>query len=255
MKTPISWFKTTPNVQIIQRCTKDQDDVDGNLPLFIQTALTNILQALLVIIMISTITPLFSVFAIIIFYYYVSIFRYYLKTAREIKRVSSSLVAQVSTHVGETYNGLYMLRATRKLYLFCREYHTKSDTEHRGRVNDNYSERWMSLRTDFIGALVVSGVAFLAVITKLPQKSIDPADLGLSLTWGLSFIAGLSFSIRNAADTEVQMDSVQRIIEYTEQNPKEKDNDGSNPPQDWPKTGKVEVKNLYIRYRPDLPTV
>eukprot|EP01017_Pseudomicrothorax_dubius_P035126 TRINITY_DN4883_c0_g1_i2.p1 TRINITY_DN4883_c0_g1~~TRINITY_DN4883_c0_g1_i2.p1 ORF type:complete len:1425 (+),score=392.81 TRINITY_DN4883_c0_g1_i2:120-4394(+) len=255
MKTPISWYDVTPSGRIVNRCTKDQDDVDSNLPFTIQIAFASILQVIFVIIMISAITPLFLIMAFFLFTYYISVIGYYLKTAREIKRVCSILKAPLLTHIGETYNGLYILRSAGKLELIYKEYQTKADSEHRSRVNQDYTNRWISLRTDFFGAVVVGGAAFFGVLSRQFDYSRDQANIGLSLTWALSIIGSLSFTIRNVADTEVQMNSVQRILEFIESNPRERSFVNPAPPQDWPTEGTVEAKDLYIRYRPDLPTV
>lgn len=87
--------------------------------------------------------------------YYWTVIKFYLKTAREVKRVCSILKAPLLTHISETYNGLFTLRAMDRTEYFYRLYQTKSDTEHRSRVNQDHTNRWISLRTDIFGSLIV----------------------------------------------------------------------------------------------------
>lgn len=53
MKTPMSWFDITPSGRIINRCTKDQDDVDTTLPFTIQFAFGNLLQLFSIMILVN----------------------------------------------------------------------------------------------------------------------------------------------------------------------------------------------------------
>jgi ABC-type multidrug transport system fused ATPase/permease subunit len=155
MRTPMSWYDATPSGRIVNRCTKDQDDIDVNLPFTIQIAFGNILQLVFVICMIGVITPLFLILALLVGAYYISTIKYYLKTAREVKRVCSILKAPLLTLISETYNGLYTIRAFDNTEMFYRDYQTKGDTEHRSRINQDYTNRWIALRTDFFGAMIV----------------------------------------------------------------------------------------------------
>ena len=45
---------------------------------------------------------------------------------------------------------------------------------------------------------------------------------------------------------------IERLIEYIEKVPQETIG-GDEPPESWPSTGKIEVTNLSVRYRPELP--
>ncbi len=61
--------------------------------------------------------------------------------------------------------------------------------------------------------------------------------IGLSVTWALSIVSTLAFTIREVAQTEVQMTAVQRVLEYIEQNPQERDFKSPSPSKDnWPQS-------------------
>ena len=74
----------------------------------------------------------------------------------------------------------------------------------------------------------------------------------LCLRW-----AGLmNWMVRMCAELEVSMNSVERMIEYM---PMESEApaivDDSRPPDDWPHEGAINIQNLVVRYRPELPPV
>ncbi len=84
------------------------------------------------------------------------------------------------------------------------------------------ANRWLGLRLDFLGAVIVSTTA-LACIWK--SGTLSPGLAGLSLSYALpgavpghrwgtaaapSFVGFVSFTIRSIADAEMQMSSVER---------------------------------------------
>lgn len=82
LHTPLSWFDVTPTGRIIARATKDQDDLDSNLPFNMQFAILNVVNVFALIIMICILMPIFTILAVISFYVYYNIIGYYLTSAR-----------------------------------------------------------------------------------------------------------------------------------------------------------------------------
>lgn len=63
--------------------------------------------------------------------------------------------------------------------------------------------------------------------------------------------------MRQSATVETFMNSVERIIYYAKDVEQEKYEGSSDlrPPSSWPSTGRIEMIDLQLRYRPDLPLV
>jgi hypothetical protein len=53
------------------------------------------------------------------------------------------------------------------------------------------------------------------------------------------------------------MNSVERIVHYATQIEQEAPHDllAQKPPSDWPSQGRVEIKDVVLNYRPELPAV
>jgi ABC-type multidrug transport system fused ATPase/permease subunit len=79
---------------------------------------------------------------------------------------------------------------------------------------------------------------------------------GLSITYALNLTGSLNWLVRMSSQTETELVAVERISEYaeleTEAAPIIAE---SRPPAHWPTRGKIEFRDLKLRYRPGLPLV
>jgi ABC-type multidrug transport system fused ATPase/permease subunit len=65
-------------------------------------------------------------------------------------------------------------------------------------------------------------------------------------------VAGL---LRNAVEVQAQMTSAERILAYTEIKPERGHEINEQPPKEWPELGKIEFKNVSLRYYENGPKV
>lgn len=79
-------------------------------------------------------------------------------------------------------------------------------------------------------------------------------NIGLALTQAIGLTGMFQWGMRQWSELVNQMTSVERIQEYADLVP-EKDDDVTEPPESWPATGKVEFKNLFLKYSTDDPAV
>lgn len=63
--------------------------------------------------------------------------------------------------------------------------------------------------------------------------------------------------VRQSAEVENDMNSVERMVHYTTSIEQEADHerDENKPPPHWPSEGRVELKDVELKYRPELPPV
>jgi len=108
------------------------------------------------------------------------------------------------------------------------------------------------VRLEFIGYTVVTLAALFSV---LGRGSVNPGLAGLAMSYSLSLTALLNFAVRQSAEVENQLVSVERVIEYTslpEEGPTRTD---LIVPESWPSEGRIVCQNVSMRYRPGLPLV
>jgi ABC-type multidrug transport system fused ATPase/permease subunit len=118
--------------------------------------------------------------------------------------------------------------------------------------------------------LIVLATSFSAVILRQVSlslgsgdagygRSLTPSLVGLSLSYSLQLCALFQWCIRQSAEVENQLTSVERIHEYG-LIPAEgrRSNDSAEhppPPADWPQQGEIVFENVQMRYRENLPLV
>lgn len=114
MRAPLSWFDVTPLGRITTRCTKNVDDMDFMLSLYMQLSLFMLVTLFTTFIMITLVTPFFLLAALVLSIYYVYRVQYYWKTVRELKRVTDIAKAPLVGVITEASLGVHIIRPFNK---------------------------------------------------------------------------------------------------------------------------------------------
>lgn len=109
------------------------------------------------------------------------------------------------------------------------------------------SSRWLAVRLETIGNIVILFAALFAV---LARDVMDPGLVGLSLSYALTVTQSLSYLVTMISEVETNMVGVERIKEYQEiiEEAPLKITD-QDPPSEWPQYGEVKFDNYQTRYR------
>ena len=114
------------------------------------------------------------------------------------------------------------------------------------------NQRWLSLRLDCIGNLLVFTVGILVVTSRF---SVNPSIGGLVLSYILGIVQMIQFSVRQLAEVENNMNATERIHYYATQLEEEAPLKLQQMSPSWPETGRITFENVEMKYRPDLPLV
>ena len=184
-------------------------------------------------------------------YYFVQ--KIYVSTARQVKRMESVARSPIYTHFGETISGSSTIRAYCRVPDFISENERRIDKNQVCYYPSFVASRWLSVRLECLGNIIIMFAAFFAVISK---GTIDPGLVGLTLTYALNVTNALNMLVRMSSEVETNMVSVERIQEYQE-TPQEAPFDvpENDPGVNWPEHGVVEFENYQTRYREDLDLV
>ncbi|KAF0500214.1 ABC transporter [Gigaspora margarita] len=89
------------------------------------------------------------------------------------------------------------------------------------------------------------------------RLNVAPSITGLVLSYALQICVTLNWCIEQAAEVEANMNSVERLVHYSENLEVEAENiiPNNRPPPGWPAYGEIHIKNLEIKYEPDSPLV
>ncbi|KAG1691084.1 Multidrug resistance-associated protein 1 [Nymphon striatum] len=255
MRSPMSFFDTTPMGRIINRFSKDISVIDVNILWNISDMFQTGCKVLLTIIVISIQTPIFlaAFFPISIVYYFFQ--RVYLASSRQLKRLESKTRSPIYVHFSESLTGASSIRA----YKIEKEFSAESDE----RVDLNLecylpaiqTNRWLSLRIELLGNLIILFSALFAVLSK---GTINAGAVGLSVSYAMSVTAELNWMVRMSSELETNMVSAERILEYSVIEEEVRLNGGKiflYLPPNWPTSGKIEMKSYSTRYRKGLDFV
>ena len=110
------------------------------------------------------------------------------------------------------------------------------------------------MRVEARGVLLTIIVAILTVAARF---SISPAQTGLTLSYIISIQQSFGWLVRQVAELENNMNSVERIIHYSENLEQEPPHriPETKPNAPRPSEGRVEIKDVVLRYRPELQDV
>ncbi|KAK9896913.1 hypothetical protein P389DRAFT_194562 [Cystobasidium minutum MCA 4210] len=251
---PMSLFDTTPLGRIMNRFGKDMDTVDNTLNDAMRMALSTLSQVFGSIILIAIVQQYFLIAVAVVFIIYADFFRVYRYSARDIKRLDNVLRSGLYAHFSESLSGLATLRAYAVVPRFIRTNSHFLDIENRAYSLTVVNQRWLGIRLDFLGALLSFVVAIIAV---LEATRTNPSQIGLALSYIIAIQMGFTFAVRQLAEVENDMNSVERLTHYGRELEQEAAYEiaGTTPPKEWPQRGEITFKDVKLRYRPGLPLV
>ena len=252
LRAPMSFFDTTPVGRIINRFSKDVDTMDNNL--------TDDLRFFLFLI-----ATIVSVFCLTIAYYYYFVIAlapltmaflfaasYYRASAREIKRHEAVLRSVVFSRFGEAITGTTTIRAYGVQEQFVKSVKESLDSMDGAYFLTFANQRWLSIRLDVIGNLLIFTVGILIVTSRF---SVNPSIGGLVLSYMLSIVQLLQVIVYQFAEVENHMNSTERIYYYGECLEQEAPLYIGEVPATWPEHGEIVFSDVQMRYRPSLPLV
>jgi ATP-binding cassette, subfamily C (CFTR/MRP), member 1 len=115
------------------------------------------------------------------------------------------------------------------------------------------NQRWLGLRLDFVGYILVLVVSILVVTSRF---SVNPSISGLVLAYCIQVVSTMGQMTRQFAEIENNMNATERIHHYTAAIESEASWDLPKKPRvSWPEHGEIIMKDVVLRYREGLPTV
>jgi ABC-type multidrug transport system fused ATPase/permease subunit len=234
---------------ILNRFSYDQDIVDFSLPESFRavTAMSfNVLSIMIVMIISSGwyVIPL-GIFTLTVWLIVV----YYRKTSRELARLLAMSRAPLQSHLSSSISGSTTIRAFRKESTILNASYRFIDFQNTAAYTQVMLPRWLELRISVLGNCVILIASLGFFFASSPSKSLG----AVALVKALTITRVLFWLVRRAADTEVQMISVERIIHYQDLPREEQDEVGIDLGKEWPPSGLVDFKQVTVRYLPEHP--
>uniref|UniRef100_A0A8C2FJQ2 Uncharacterized protein n=1 Tax=Cyprinus carpio TaxID=7962 RepID=A0A8C2FJQ2_CYPCA len=252
LKVPMVFFDTTPSGRIVNRFAKDIFTVDEIIPMSFRSCILCLLGVLGTLFVICLATPIFTavVVPMAVIYYFVQ--RFYVATSRQLRRLDSVSRSPIYSHFGETVSGISVIRAYGHQQRFLKQNEDTIDQNLKSVYPWIVSNRWLAMRLEFLGNLVVFFSALFAVISR---DSLNSGLVGLSISYALNVTQTLNWLVRMTSELETNIVAVERVREYAEIKNEAPWITSNRPPDDWPTAGNIHFENYKVRYRPELELI
>ncbi|XP_061084939.1 ATP-binding cassette sub-family C member 9 isoform X4 [Conger conger] len=254
---PIRFFDVTPLGQILNRFSADTNIIDQHIPPTLESLTRSTLLCLSAIGVIAYVKPTFliALVPLIVAFYFIQ--KYFRVASKDLQDLDDSTQLPLLCHFSETAEGLTTIRAFRHEARFKQRMLELTDTNNTAYLFLSAANRWLEVRTDYLGAVIVLTAAISFFWYGDPDYKPRAAHVGLGLTYALTVTNYLNWVVRNLADLEVQMAAVKKVNSFlsTESENYEGSMDASQVPEDWPQQGEIKIQDLSVRYDPMLKPV
>ncbi|TGO17401.1 hypothetical protein BTUL_0018g00680 [Botrytis tulipae] len=255
-RSPMSFFETTPAGRILNRFSSDVYRIDEVLARTFNMLFVNTARALFTLVVISVASPPFIAFIFPLSGVYYWVQRYYLRTSRELKRLDSVSRSPIYAHFQESLGGIGTIRAYRQQKRFTQENEWRVDANLRAYFPSINSNRWLAVRLEFLGSIIILAAAGLSIVTVAAGRPLSSGFVGLAMSYALQITQSLNWIVRQTVEVETNIVSVERVLEYARL-PSEAPEviHRHRPPISWPASGGVNFNNYSTRYREGLDLV
>lgn len=252
LKAPVLFFDRNPIGRILNRFSKDIGHMDDLLPLTFLDFIQTLLLVVSVIAVAAAVIPWILIPLVPLSIIFVVLRRYFLETSRDVKRLESTTRSPVFSHLSSSLQGLWTIRAY-KAEERCQElFDAHQDLHSEAWFLFLTTSRWFAVRLDAICAVFVIVVAFGSLVL---AKTLDAGQVGLALSYSLTLMGMFQWSVRQSAEVENMMISVERVIEYTDLEKEAPWECRKRPPPGWPHEGVIVFDNVNFTYSLDGPLV
>ncbi|KAI1519018.1 ATPase [Pyrenophora tritici-repentis] len=252
LRAPMSFFDTTPLGRITNRFSKDIDVMDNTITDSIRMYFLTLAMIISVFILIISYYYFYAIALGPLFLLFMFSAAFYRSSAREVKRHEAVLRSTVFSRFGEAVMGTATIRAYGLQDQFSKTVRAAVDDMNSAYYLTFANQRWLSVRLDLVGILLVFTTGILVVTSRF---SVNPSIAGLVLSYILTIVQMIQFTVRQLAEVENNMNSTERIHHYGTQLEEEAPLHMGEVRPTWPEHGEIVFDKVEMRYRAGLPLV
>eukprot|EP00063_Salmo_salar_P032416 XP_014007251.1 PREDICTED: multidrug resistance-associated protein 4-like [Salmo salar] len=252
LRTPVRFFDINPIGRVLNRFSKDIGQLDAALPWTFVDFIQIFLQIIGVVAVAASVIPwiLIPLAPLIIVFLFLR--RYFLQTSRDVKRLESTTRSPVFSHLSSSLQGLWTIRAFRAEERFQNTFDAYQDLHSESWFLFLVTSRWFAVRLDGMCAVFVTITAFGCLLLR---DQVEAGSVGLALSYAVTLMGMFQWGVRQSAEVENMMTSVERVVEYTELESEAPWETQKRPPPEWPSQGLITFDRVSFSYSSDGPVV
>jgi ABC-type multidrug transport system fused ATPase/permease subunit len=189
-----SFFDSTPSGRVTSRFSADMDVVDAKLPAGLAALVDAGLGIVTGLAVVSINAPAYLVLVAPLAWRYATLQRRYRAVSTQLKQMEAAHKSPLFSHCREVLAGLETARAYRLEHQLATRHFAMLDDLIGARVNWDATNRWLGLRLDVLGALIMGGAALAAA-----SFGSAGGQTGLMLAYAFKATHSLSFAVRATA--------------------------------------------------------
>eukprot|EP00802_Teleaulax_amphioxeia_P005995 Tamp_05999.p1 GENE.Tamp_05999~~Tamp_05999.p1 ORF type:complete len:886 (+),score=180.61 Tamp_05999:207-2660(+) len=255
------FFDTTPTGRILTRFSGDCDKLDNLIPNASTWALMQLLQVSGVCVHIVLLQPVMAVPLVPLLVFFRSVFKRASPTSLELARLHSHNMGPLVSQFTETMQGHAVVRAFGKEDKYSDLFLQRVDATIRAVYLESIFKTWLDLRVQIIGGVLSAFSVFVCVAVAIFRQDfggfpLSPAFSGFFLLTTIGVSDNLRFLIIMSNMLSAGMNSVERIVHFTDVIPPEGAVSAAcSADPSWPKRGVIQFEAYSMRYRDGLPLV
>jgi ATP-binding cassette, subfamily C (CFTR/MRP), member 1 len=250
LQAPSFFFDQTDTGKTLNRFSQDVQLIDSELPSATLKVAYNGLIVLGQLLLIMNTSYWIAISYPIIFFILWGIQRIYVRTSRRLRHLELESKSPLYSQFVESLDGLVTIRAFNWQRHFKRLNYQRLDQSQRPFYLLLCIQRWLGLVLDCLSAGFV--LLLVGLIITL-RDGISVGFVGVAMTNMINLSSLMTSLVDVWTEMETSVTSIQRIRDFETETPSEFLDNISNPPDNWPSHGAVEIHALNAAYREGAP--
>jgi len=251
VNAPINLFHDkTPKGRIYNRISNDLNKVEDCLWYygFCLTNFFNFLGALVICSIYQIWSLVFMPIMLILGFFIV---KYYLQASRDLVRMEGIAHSPVLNIITEVIPGSMIIRANKFEEKYFEVYNKRLDDMFKINLFVAGTQNWFGITMDYLAYLFL---VFLILFAIIFETQFEPHSIGLLLVYALEMQSSFFYFLSMCGMFTNIMINMERCLAFTKI-PSENYEQIEQNLGEWPYTGRVEVIDYSVRYRPDTDIV